>query len=503
MNVDAVHREFLSRIEAKRWPLPHEADVHAMLARWIAHFEADSGVLETLHPGWRLHRGGARRHYHVDPLGPKIAQGWADLLFGAAPEFTAAAEGDQDRLDDLLKASRLPAHLRRAEEVCSSEGEVWWRIYVDAELAPFPLIEFHSRIDVLPLYLGAHLAACAYVTRLEAKRGQSAESAIWRLLEVHLPGEVRNELFKGTKDNLGDHVDLAQGGDETARLVPRWVHGMPGMLAGRVVNRLGRDPRLGVSDFARIEDDLFTLNEASTIGHENMRLAGKHRVAVSADQIDESRGVWDAGEDVIPLSSDHGLVGENNPVGAPTILEYTYHPAELIAWQDNVVKRAATRSDMTPQWIGVEDVSGQAESGTALRTRLIPTVVAGEGRGRFWDEELPNVLRLLQLLDAAPTTALGFGRPWSDPSSVPAVERRPSIPPDPLEQTANDVELVTAEIESRRTVRERQHPEWDEERQVMEDGRIRRERDASVQNLGLGFGPVRPEGQGEGPPETG
>jgi len=62
MNVDAVHREFLSRIETQRWPLPHEADVHATLSRWIAHFEADSGALEALHPGWRLHRGGARRH---------------------------------------------------------------------------------------------------------------------------------------------------------------------------------------------------------------------------------------------------------------------------------------------------------------------------------------------------------------------------------------------------------------------------------------------------------
>src|SRR5437764_6204647 len=78
-----------------QWPLPRERPVHTQLVEWSAFRETNRHILKQLHPGFDR-----ERHYVADPLAERIAEAFADLLFGADIEVTPAADSDQDLLDE-------------------------------------------------------------------------------------------------------------------------------------------------------------------------------------------------------------------------------------------------------------------------------------------------------------------------------------------------------------------------------------------------------------------
>lgn len=474
----------ITRQGGGKWPPQGEDKVHKTLRTFRALRESDRRLIKIM-CGWPLEG----RELHLDPLSERIAEAWATFLWGADPEITSAKDSDQVLFDDLVEASELPSELFRGEDICASEGEVWWRIYVDLRAADHPLVEFRTRDDVVPLWQGRKLLAVAVVDTLEEGGGRgSNQHTVWRHLEVHTDGRLENVLYRGTKSTLGQLRPLADH-PETADLEDVWSHELPGKLAGRIPNKLGRDPRLGRSTFHGIKDHLLDLNEAATIGHENMRLTAKRRVVVPAgaitprrppdgsDLVDRGDGVlvpnaatfsgFDAGEDVLvadPLDREMGR--EASPF---KVLEYSFDAAALIAWQRHTAELALTRIGLTPDWLGVvtEQGWGLASTGTALRMRLVPTTMAGNAIARPWDAQVPQILGLLALIDQMPQPRGGFGRTWSDPSP-PAVVRQDALPEDPTEEDSRHAANVTAGIESRRTAIEARHPQWDDKRVDLE-----------------------------------
>lgn len=461
----------LARLRAaRRWPLPDEAKIREWLLLWAALRESDEAVIR------QLMKWPTDRPLMIDNLPEKIATAYGDLLFGQDPDVTAADERDQARAEMLTEpwAAELPA----AEETCVSEGEVWWRQTTTPAL-PHPVLTWHSRVDVVPLLRGRTVLAAAFVSRLP--QIGSDRQTVYRHVELHDAGVVVNVLFRGRRDALGAMVDLGRH-PETADLVERWDTGVAGLLCGRVVNRWGRKPLAGVSIFAGVWTRFLGLNEATTVGRENMRLTAKKRAVVpasairaqqrrpdgSVDSVDRGDGVrvpvmpshgFDAGEDV--LIADSLDVEEGREGSGPfKVLEYSFDADQLIAWLRFEIETVCQRCDIVPQFIGSGDF-GNAASGTALRVRLLPTVNAAEGRGRAWDTELPIIAQRAQLLEAQPIAFGGLGADWSNPGGSPAIERSSALPEDPNEVAQRHATLKTADLISiEQSIRER-HPDWD------------------------------------------
>lgn len=482
---------------ARRWPIPQEIVVRRMISLWAALRESDEITIRG------LMRWPKDRPLIIDPLAEKIATAFGDLLFGNDPAFTAGDPADQERVDAMTEswAGELPA----AEETCASEGEVWWRLSTNPAI-PHPILTWHSRQDVVPLLHGRAVLACAFVSRLHAQGTDSR--VVWRHIELHSPGVVINCLFRGRDDVLGDRQDLTRHQD-TADLAETWQHDIPGMLAGRIVNRWGRRPLMGVSIYNGVWSQFLTLNEATTIGRENMRLTAKKRAVVPASairssqlapgaarpdgsigSIDRGDGVripipagpanaWDAGEDLLvhdPLDADEGGTG-----GGPfKVLEYSFDAAALIAYKQDLVETICMRCDLVPQFIGSGDF-GAGNSGIALRVRLLPTVNAAESRGRPWDTETPVIAMRAQLLEAQSVALGGLGNSaWVNPGAAPAVERTTSLPDDPTEIATRHATLKTADLLSiEQSVRER-HADWDPEQITTEVDRIRADVQATM-----------------------
>lgn len=446
--------------------LPWEPAVAQKVSLWRALREPDIRYLRH-HEGWNRHtRHGVERSYVPDPLPGQIASAHADLLFGDEPKITAAKTSDQERLDDLCDAVDLPSELHRAEEIASSEGEVWWRIYTDREAADYPCLQWVSRLDVCPLWRAGRPVAVAFLSILDVDAAK-----VTRHIEIQAPGVTRNLLYTGAADKLGQQRNLDTSPD-TADLPDEWAH-PPLMLAGRVLNRHGiTSGRLGRSDFKGAEEMMLKLNEATTIATENARSVGKKRLMVKGAYLDE-RGNLPAGDDVFRADPDGGELGSDT-AGPVTSAEYTYEAEPLIAHQRDLIERIAIRAGLVPQWIGVME-QGQAESGTALRVRLLPATLTAHGKAKIWMDKLPGILGLLQMVDAMSEQQGGYGRQWSAAAEDPNVELGDPIPNDPMEDVTRGVALVESGLQSRETTIRELHPEWTDELVAQELARIKAE----------------------------
>lgn len=454
---------------AKEWPLPGERGIHERLSLWRAFREGNRDRLAK-EVEWK-----ADRPYLLDPLAERIPETWADLLFGDDPKVTTETESDQELLDTLVEENDLPSALQEAEEVCASEGEVWWRVYKDATILEVPTIEWHSRLDVVPLWIGRKLGAVAFVSevyREETPDGKQGD-IIWRYVAIHEEGVMLNLLYKGDCDSLGAEKALTER-VETEDLLAVWDHGLPSILAGRVVNK--RAPRNGSrSVYHGIRDYLLALNENLTIGQENVRLTGKKRAVVTPDMLDEN-GNFPSDTDVwIRQHTD----GDPDRPGEGLIqVEWEFDAGNLKLWIDHLEEQAVTRSRIAPQLIG--KATENALTGPALRARLFDTVLATVGKGRFWDDELPQALQAAQMVDALDESKGGFGHPWSDPFERPSVERSDALPVDEADEVQRIAQEISIEILSRKTAIEQRHPDWSAEQVDEELDRIKEEIFASA-----------------------
>lgn len=499
----------LGRIErGARWPAPFERKRLAQVLRWAAFRESDRPALRLIH-GWR----NADRPYMVDPLGPRISEAYADLLFSEDPQITAANEADQGNLDRIVETSNLPTELHHAQQINSSEGEVWWRVMSAPGVTPAPQITFHSREEVVPHFVGNALVAAAFVSEFADPDSPNEERPrVFRHLEIQTEGRIENALYLGTSDHLGQRVELERF-SETADLLEVFETGLPGIACDRILNKRGRDRVQGASDYDKIEDYLLALNEALTIGVENVRLVGKQRAVVprealeagaTEDLVDNGDGTmrpvrrpsFDASEEILttsPLDAELGKEGK----GPFTVLTYSLEAQELVTWQEALAKTAASRAGLTAQMVGSGDgFEGEAATGTALRVRLLPAIGSGRGRGRPWDGQIPRALLYAQLLDSFPRGAGGYGRNWRAAGDAPAFERADPLPRDQAEEVTTHAAAVQGEVESIETAVRELHPDRDEAWVSEEIDRIRADGQARARSMGLGTLPDA----GEQPP---
>lgn len=452
------------------WPLPRERRHRQTVANRRAFRRGDRSALKLL-AGWGRHRtpDGVEREYVVDPLARRIAWGFADFLFAEDPTF--AHPQHQDDLDRIVEENKMAAGLHRAERLVVSEGEGWYKLHTNPEIADVALIEWRSRLSVVPLFYGDRLLACAFVSEVCRESDGDEENPseqVWRHVEVHCDKVVRNLLFVGTHDLLGGEVPLDQR-PETRETREEWRHDLP-MLAGRVVNDLDDDDHLGEGEYDQIEDLLLALNEAVTIGVENARLTGQDRVFTDS-RFTRVDGSFDSSLQVFQVDAEGGTLGEGSDKPPVVAIEKKYDAVPLWLHITKLVHTILSRVGLVAKFIGDIEDGGQDASGRSIRLQFMPTTNAAKGKAREWDSKLPRIADLMLRVGALPATNGGFGRPYRS-DELPSVARGDVLPVDEGETVTDNATAVAAEIRSRYTAVREQHPEWGEDEITEELGRI-------------------------------
>src|SRR5687767_7621411 len=144
-----------------QWPPKRDAATIAHVRTMRAFLESDRDRLRVI-AGWP-----EDRPYKVDALPGLMADAWADHLWGEDPTITPARESDEAALEYVIDGNEdFVGDLHAAERIVAGEGEVWGRIYRDDELGDVPLLGWHERDVVYPLFVGRTLMAAALVTQL-------------------------------------------------------------------------------------------------------------------------------------------------------------------------------------------------------------------------------------------------------------------------------------------------------------------------------------------------
>ena len=427
-------------------------------------------------PGSFWRRPGKAR-VHV-PIAADIAATSANLLFGEEPRYklltgdgSEAGEAKVRRLRELIAYSGLNSILCEAAESASALGDVClklnWR-----ETEPCPAVRVVQADDALPEYRMGHLHCLHFFTVLteNPRRG-----SVVRVYEQYLPGCIRMRIYAGTTSDLGSAMDaeVLTGLGYAPEIIPPVEDMLAVHIPNMRPNRLMQG-EMGRSDVEGLRSLCDALDEAYSSWMRDIRLA-KSRLIVpaeylhrrGADLFREGQYTYEFDEDVETLVA---LDIDTSISGAAGILpsQFQIRTEEHRVTCEHLIKTIVSMAGYSPQSFGME-ITGQAESGTALHVRERKSYNTRGKKENYWKAPLEQLLTAMIRLDGVAASGV-FA-----PEDRVSVIFSDSVAND-LSTTASAVQMLRAGgvmsvEEGISTV----HPDWSGDMVEMELEKIRRE----------------------------
>ena len=437
--LEYINRRVLGRND---WPPPAFVDYWRDLELYAALRDANEPILRQF-AQWEHRRPSV--HTSIARL---IARTSANLLFGTPPHFNAASDTDQARMDFVVKENGLDAELHRAGVVSSSEGAVWGRIRVDPAVCDAPIIDFESARCVIPLFAGRFVAGATFIEE------EQDEATVWRRFETYEPGAVTTALYRGSSSSLGEKVGLdshplTEGRDAVV------YTGFDAPLCVFIPNSIDADPTRGISDYHGIVQRLLGISEAATVGMENLRLAGQQRALVDERYLVGGR--LPAGDHLLVTRQDDRTAGD--AASELQMLTYSFDAAAIISFTDHLIDTTLALAGIAPEIVG-RNLDGQAVSGTALRFRMIHSLMEAAGKSGYFERGVRRLINMAAVIDSRPIADGGFGRKWAKADGEHVLELEDSIPRDDEEASRILLTLFNAEAISQETAISYFHPDW-------------------------------------------
>jgi len=383
-------------------------DVYARVQQWLER-EVDKTLI-----------------YIVCNFAALISKICADLLFGEQIRVVAGDEGSAEQLgiDAIVTGNNL--HTRAYEMALSSSWRgdavlkarfgkpaAWERERVILESVPASCFFPHLNGDNVQEMTGTTLA---WVKESGGKK--------YLRKEVHEPGVIRNELWLLDGSRLKEQVPLKTL-DEYADLPEGQDTGYQGLLVEHVPNWRLDDMFWGISDYQDLESLFDELNNrVSRIS----RILDKHSdpkliVPPGLMKYDPGLKRWYVEkEDLQVVEVDQVEVGD-----LPRYLVWDAQLEAAFKQIDKLLELLMMTSEVSPAAFGL-DKNGVAESGRALRFRLLRTLAKVNRKKLYFDQGLKRILYAAQVLDAT------HGKGGYEPK-VPRIEWADGLPADDLEQS--------------------------------------------------------------------
>ena len=405
-------------------------------------------------------KGKARIHV---PLAADIASVSADLLFCERPRFTIFDDSkgknetpQQKRLDELVRKNGLYNKLHEAAELAAAGGDVFLKLAYDMEQG-YPVLTVIPTDNALSEWRLSELRCVHFFTVIKEEVGGTR---VWRLYERYEKGRVYSSVYCGDNSTLGHEAPALL---EELGLEPETVLPVDAMAAAQVFNmrpcRINPGPENGRSDFEGQRDEMDALDEAFSSWMRDIRLA-KARLIVPAeylrrrptdDMFGENRFTWDFDEDVetyvaLDIANDKGM--------AITPSQFAIRSEEHAKAVETLMRNIISTCGYSPQSFGL-DITGSAQSGTALHIREKKSYTTRGKKVNYWDQPLEYILTVMLQLDRKVFGTTGIHD--EDRVSVSF----PDVLTEDIGTVANAVSLLhAAQAASLETLVKMQHPEW-------------------------------------------
>lgn len=384
--------------KAESFPYPSEQKrlqqyTHFDLLLHTKHYEAfsikaDKGFTERY----------AMLRYVTANFNALVAKVSADMLFGE--KITVDAGDSQDFIDALIQENNLHTQLWESAVSNAALGDALFKIRTkDGEIIAEdtdPSIYFphydpmnpRKKPEVQELAWINEIEDTKYLVR-ERHRVGSVETVIHKL-------EEKSDMM-GMK--IGDEVDINTYNQLAGTNHERFVEvPVESMLLFHVPNtRLrGNKNHFGHSDFIELETLQFALNNRIS---KNDNILDKHSdpiIAVPEGVLDEEGNVRKEALSMIEIQDDSGK---------PEYITWNANLEAAFQQIDKIVEMMFMVSETSPDVLGMGQ--GQAESGRALKMRLIRTIAKAMRKRRYYEHSLKALFTTAQELGTKGWTAGG------------------------------------------------------------------------------------------------
>lgn len=343
---------------------------------------------------------------HV-PVAGDIAAASADMLFGDAATIQipgahldnaqSAAKDAEARLQELLDLLSFDSLLLEAADVASGIGGVYLVPGWDPETVDHPFVSVIHHDAAVPEYRSGVLSAVTFWRTVE-KDGRK----VYRHLERHESGVILHGLYLGDESMLGRRIPLANH-EATAKFQDEIVLAeglglLPVYVPNMLPNRKRRGLRVGKADTAGCESLMDALDETFTSWLRDIRV-GQARIIVPDEFLERGgRGkgaTFDldrelfVGLDMDPNYKEKAGITEN---------QFTIRNQEHQETALSLCERIISSAGYSPQSFGLH-IDGQAESGTALRSREKKSINTTGKKAKYWEAAVAGTLKKLLIID--------------------------------------------------------------------------------------------------------
>lgn len=404
------------------------------------------------------------------PLASDIASAASDLLFGEEVPIDWG-RGNEDvagAMEEILDRVSWQSILAEAGEVCAAMGGMFLRAGWDDSLAPHPLVSVvQPDAGIVDHAFGIPRRILFWFTEADP----DDTLTVYRHIEIHEPGTIRHQLWRGSTDRLGRLVPLTER-PSTASLADVLdgddyiLTGATGLTAAYVPNirptpawrAIPSAHYLGRSDFgARGTTGLFSaIDETWTSWMRDIR-HGRSRLLVSAGMLDPlgpGRGMQlDLDREIyeelrIPAGENPSM---SNMISSQ---QFSIRVEEHSRTIRELTLAAVQSCGYSGSTFGLDtEVAKTATEVGAVRGRTRDT---REKKTRYWTNALEGFLMSLVEINADV-----FGGPSLAAGTRPRVDFPAFATPGPLELGQVAQSWSAAQAASTQTLVQLIHPDWD------------------------------------------
>lgn len=414
----------------------------------------------------------------------------ADMLFGEIPRFVAG-EGKEDSpeqigLNDIVNDNHLPTLNYEMALSSSWRGETIYKVrygkFGDWAETEHAIIEAASPGIFWPILDEDNVRGLRGGVFGWIKQAPGNSDKKYLRIERQLPGRIKNELYLLDGRSIKEQVKLNIF-PEYAELPEEQETRYPGLLFEFVPNWRLDDEFWGMSDYYDLEGIFDELNNrVSRIS----RVLDKHEspkliLPPGIMKWDEQYGRWYIEkEDLEAIEVDPTEAEKFGDL--PRYLTWDAQLEAAFKQIDKLLEFAFIVSETSPDAFGLSK-GGAAESGRALKFRLLRLLAKVNRKKLYFDQALKNVLYAAQYLNNA------WGR-GPEPQDV-RIEWKDGLPDDPLEGA--QVEQIRTGGKATSSVRSavRRLDEIDGEQLEKELDEIQEDEGGGVGDAGAGGGGPR------------
>lgn len=356
---------------------------------------------------WMEDQGDLGITYIVCNFAGLISKIAADMLFGEIPYFVAGEEGseEQESLIEIVKKNYL--HTINYEMALSGSwrGESIYKVRFGSLFVkgkgeiPSSIIEPADPKTFFPVLDEDNVrslrgADFAWIKRHKGKK--------YLRVERHSPGLIQNELYLLDGEAIISRVPLHS--IEDYKEVPDSEEtGFPGMLFQFVPNMRTDDEFWGISDYDGMEGIFDELNNrVSRISrvldkHESPKLILPPGI-LQEDPYNPGRWYVEK-EDLEAIEVNPEALGNGQANDLPRYLTWDAQLEAAFKQIDKILELGMMMSETNMDAFGLGK-SGMAESGRALKFRLLRTISKINRKKLYFDQALKNILYTAQFLES-------------------------------------------------------------------------------------------------------